>query len=103
RLLVLEIAIHRREPDVGDLVQVAEVLHQKFSYIYSRYLTVGRVADLALHAIDQLRQPYHAYRPLFAGFQQPSQNLLTVDFLASSSLFHYYVRAFVDALVAAEA
>ena len=40
RLLVLKIAVHRRESYIGDLVQVPEVLHQEFSYIYRRYLPV---------------------------------------------------------------
>src|ERR1017187_6349389 len=85
RLLVLEVTVHRRESYIGDLVQFAEILHQKFSYIYSRYLPVRRVADLRFHPVDQFRQPRHAHRPLFAGLQQAAQHLLAVELLAPAA------------------
>ena len=40
RLFVLKIAVHRRKSYIGDLVELAEALHQKFSYFCSRYFAI---------------------------------------------------------------
>src|ERR1022692_4389979 len=99
RLFVLKIPIHRRESYVGDLVEFAEILHQEFSYIYSRYLPVRRVADLRFHPVDQFRQPRHAHRTLFAGLQQAAQHLLPVEFLTPPILLDHHVRHLIDSLI----
>src|ERR1035437_3608030 len=99
RLLVLKIAIHRRESYIGDLVQVAEVLHQKFSYIYSRYLPVRGVADLRFHPVDQFGEPRHAHRTLFAGLQQSAEHLLAVELLAPAILLDHHIRDFINSLI----
>src|ERR1039457_6687136 len=99
RLFVLKIPIHRRESYVGDLVEFAEILHQEFSYIYSRYLPVRRIADLRFHPIDQFGEPRHAHRTLFARLQQTAQHLLAVELLAPAILLDHHVWDFVNSLV----
>src|ERR1019366_4414223 len=99
RLLVLKIPIYRRESYIGDLVQLPEVLHQVFSYIYSRYLPVRRVTHLRFHPVDQFGEPRHAHRTLFARLQQTAQHLLAVELLAPAILFDHHVRDFINSLV----
>src|ERR1019366_2998324 len=99
RLFILKIPIYRRESHIGDFVEFAEILHQEFSYIYSRYLPVWGIADLRFHPVDQLGEPRHAQRTLVARLQQTAQHLLAVELLAPAILFDYHVWDFINSLV----
>src|ERR1039457_5146732 len=99
RLFILKIPVYRRESYIGNLVELAEILHQEFSYIYSRYLPVRGIADLRFHPVDQFGEPRHAHRTLFARLQQTTQHLLAVEFLAPAILFDHHIRDFIDSLV----
>src|ERR1700686_1328091 len=69
-LLILEVPVNRSESHIGYFVELAEALHQKFSYIYSRYLAVRGIAYLGLHLIHQFGELPHADRTLLAGLQE---------------------------------
>src|ERR1035437_4515545 len=68
-LLVLQIPVHGRKPYIRDLVQIPQVVHQVFSYFYSRYLPVRGIAYLGLHPIDEFGELRHPHWPLFASLQ----------------------------------
>src|SRR6266403_125725 len=99
---VLEVQIDRSEPDIGDLVEFLDSVHQEFADLAGLTLALGRFMDKTLDFVDQGFELCRGDRPLLAGFQQPLQNFLAVEALPASVLLDDHVRDFVDAFVRGE-
>jgi len=99
---VLEISINRREPHVCDFVYVPKTIHNQLSDFCSGQFPVGRIRQLCLDLVHEFGQLSHRHRPLFAGLEQPFENLLAVELFTPSVSLYNYVGNFVAALVSGE-
>src|SRR5215469_14032900 len=67
-LLILKVPIDRRKPDIRDLVQIPQPLHEELSDFGGGDLPVRGIAHFALYLIDEIGQLPITDRTLFASF-----------------------------------
>src|SRR5208282_2570376 len=98
-LYILKVPIDGCEAHIRDLVQVAQALHNQFSYICSRYFTVSAVSELGFHCVHYFSELSHRDRPLLTGLEQPGKYLLAVELFPSAVLLYDHVRDLIAAFV----
>ena len=87
---VLELAIDRRETDVGHLVERLEALHDQLTDLAGADLTFEGVLHDLLDLADGLFQIRHADRTLLAGAHHAAQDLVAIERLAAVILLHHH-------------
>src|SRR5579863_900158 len=101
-LNVLEVAVNRSEAHISNLVQVAQALHDLFSYLCSRYFPISAISQLGLDGIHYFGQFRHRHRPLFTGLEKPGEHLLAVEFFPAAIFFYYHVRNLIAPFICRE-
>src|SRR5688572_20298933 len=99
---VAEVAIHRREADVGDLIEFLQLRHHQRAELAAGDLALRPIVEDLLGAIGNVVDIRRLDRALFARLQQSRDQLRSLEALARAVLLHYHVRNFFDALVARE-
>src|SRR5579863_3698194 len=99
---VLEVTVNRSEAHISDLVQVAQAVHDLFSYFCSRYFPISAISQLGLDGIHYFGQFRHRHRPLFASLEEPGEHLLAIELFPPAIFFHYHVRNFIAPLIGGE-
>src|SRR5216683_1491700 len=82
-LEVHELPVDRREPDVGDLVEVAEAVHHHLADLPAGYLDASRTTELGLDVVDDGAQPLRRDVALFGRLLQAGEEFLRVEVLAA--------------------
>ena len=95
--------VHRGEPNIGHLVQPLQLCHHELTDVRRRDFLVWAFLQTVLHALDDALQLGHRDRTLFAGLEKPIQDLLPIEPLSSSVLFHHHIRDLIDAFIAGKA
>src|SRR6266568_7572167 len=102
-LQVHELAIHRGEPDVGDLVEVAQAIHDHLADLLAGDLHPPGPAKLGFDVIDDGAQALRRYVALFGGFLQAVEELDRIEVLTPAILLGDEEGHGFDALVRGEA
>src|SRR5688572_20531555 len=96
-------AIHGREPDVSDLVEPLEFVHDEPADLLRRHLLLGTLLGRGLHLVGNRLDRRDADGTFLAGLEQAGDELLPLEALASAVFLDHHVRDLVDPLVAGEA
>src|SRR6266511_3559030 len=99
---VLEFPIHRSEPDVGDLVELPEVINDVCADVVRRHFSFLGVVEKGLDFIDDRVELRRSDGPLFAGLHEASAELLPIEILPPTVLLDDHVRDFLDRLIRRE-
>jgi hypothetical protein len=99
---ILEVAIDRCEAHIGDLVQIAEPLHDQFSYLRSRYLSISAVRELSLDRIYYFGEFSHWDRSLLTCFEEPAEYFLAVELFPTAVLLDDHIRDFIAPFIRRE-
>src|SRR4029077_16345565 len=102
-LEVHELPIHRGEADVGDLVQVAQALHDHLPDLSGRNLHPAGPPQLRLDVVHDRPQALRRDVALFGRLLQAGEKLLRVEVLASPVLLDDEERDGLNPLVRGEA
>ena len=78
------------------------MIHDQLSKLFRRNLTLHRIAHLALDLIGQADDPLHGDIALFAGSNQPVQQLLLLERLPPAVILDDHERYLLDHLVRRE-
>src|SRR5438132_4258967 len=95
---VLEFAVNRCEPNIGDLIQSLEIIHRRLAQDGCWHLAPVAGVDLRLDTADNGIDLILADGALVAGPLQPAAQLLALKVLARLVLFHYLEGRLLDGL-----
>lgn len=96
---VLELAIDRGKPDIGDLIDIVQFPHHLFPDGIAGQL---RLAHFLYPFFDAIRDRFDrrdADRPFFTGFRNTRQNLQAIERLPAAVFFHDHRQTFFHAFV----
>src|SRR5512135_2941909 len=99
---VLELAVDGGEPHVGDLVELAEPVHDQLTDLGDTDLLVGPLLEEGLDLLDDLLELADLDGPLLAGLHHAPEELLAVEGLAGAVLLDDHVGDLFDLLVGRE-
>ncbi len=85
---VLELSIHGRKPDIGDLVQLVQLLHDFFTHNPTFDFTFAHLLDPLFDPVSCSFDGCRADRPFLAGFFHPGEDLGSVERLAATIFLH---------------
>src|SRR5688572_27599196 len=100
---VAKVPVHRREANVGDLVEPLELFHDQRAHFLGAHLLLGPFLHRRFDAIGNRFDRRHADGTLLAGLEQPGDEFLALEPLAGAVLLDHHIRDLVDPLVAGEA
>src|SRR5688500_13434366 len=100
---IAERAIHRREADVGDLVQPLQLLHDDGADFLGAHLFLGAILERRFDLVGDALDGRDADGTFFARLEQTGDELLPLEALARAVLLDHHVRDLVDPLVTGEA
>ena len=103
RIDILELPVHRREADVGHLVQVPEALHDQLPDAGGADLPPQLVLELLLDLVGGPLQQGEGDRPLLAGLEHAAQELAPVKGLPGAALLDDHQGEHLHGLVGGEA
>src|SRR5262245_26239081 len=75
---VLELPVHRSEPHVGHLIQLAQLAHDELTDELRRDLLVEHLVELRLDAVHDLLDAIHGDGPLLASLEHPREDLAAI-------------------------
>lgn len=96
---VLELPIDGGKSDIGDLVQLVQLLHDFFPHDPTFNLRFAHLLNPFFYPIGDGFDSPGADRPLFARFLHSGEDLGAVERLASAVFFHDDGQNFLDAFV----
>src|SRR6266566_41742 len=96
---VLELAIDRGEPDIGDRVEALEMVHDDPSELLAADLLLGPLVELSLDLDDDVVDGLNSDRPLLARLQDGATELLAVEGLAATVPLDHVRQHVLDVLV----
>lgn len=96
---VLELAVDRREPDIGNLVELVQLLHDFFADDPTFNFTFAHLLDPLLDAIRDVLDRGRADGSFLAGFLEAGQDFRAVERLAPPVFLHDYRENFFNPLV----
>src|SRR5688572_14866569 len=99
---VLELSVDRREADVGDLVELAEAVHDARSDVGRRHLTLLGVVQMSFDLIHDCVELSGRNRPLLARLHEPGAKLPSIETFPPAVLLDDHVRDFLDRLIGRE-
>lgn len=100
---ILEIPVDGGEPNVSNLVQQFETIHQKLAQQCCGQLTLRAIRERGFGFINKLRQAAHTDRPFLAGPEQAVEYFLPIEFFSPPVFFDDHVGDFVATFVSGEA
>src|SRR5262245_55782806 len=101
-LEVVEALVHAREADVGDLVQLAELLHRQRTDPRRRHLARTLGPELRLDRVGRLLGGVVGDRPAGQGLPEARGELLAVELLAVAVALHDDQAGGLDPLIGRE-
>src|SRR5207245_8141251 len=102
-LEVHELAVHGREADVRDLVEVAQAIHHHLADLAAGDLDPARAPQFGLDVVDDRPQALGGDVALLGRLLQAGEELLGVEVLAAPVLLGDVERHRLDALIRGEA
>src|SRR5262252_3120878 len=96
---VLELAVDRGKPDVGDRIEPLQVVHDHSAELLAADLLLGALVQLGLDLDDNVVDRLHADRPLLARLQDGAAELLAVEGLAAAVALDHVRQHILDVLV----
>src|SRR5215510_12815321 len=96
---VLELAVDRGEPDVGDGIQALEVIHHHTPELLAADFLLGALVQLGLDVDDDVVDGLDADRALLARLQDRAAELLAVEGLAAPVALDHVRQHVLDVLV----
>src|SRR5437762_4651284 len=99
---VLELPIHRSEPDVRDLVELAEMIHHPGSDLVGRHFAHLGVVKKRFDLVDDRIELRRSDGPLLASFHESGAELLPIEILPAAVFLDDHVRDFLDRLIGRE-
>lgn len=96
---ILELSVYRCKPDVGDLIDILELVHYQLTDVIGLDLSVQRVEQLLLDIGCGFFKYGNRYRALFASLDKSVEDLVAVEGLSSAVLFDNDKRQALDGLV----
>src|SRR5450759_4034590 len=101
-LEVHELPVDRGEPDVGDLVEVAQPVHHHLADLAARNLDATGAPELGLDVVHDRAQPLWRDVALLGRFLQACEKLLRIEILSPPILLRDEERDGLDSFVRSE-
>ena len=89
---ILKLPVYRRKTDIGDRIQILQMIHHDLSDLCAGYLLLRRAEDLSLDRIHHTLDLPDRDRPFVAGAEHAVLDLLTVILLSGLILFDHSQR-----------